>query len=97
MLKNIEILLVNSFFKRSQFSLTWILPLVLILFHIYPTDASAQRNIADKALCQLAIQNTSPRWTSSTQYVNEAKRRGLTERQCARLTGKFGESKLRLA
>ena len=43
-------------------------------------------------LCSTSIQNLAPKWETSAPYqpyVAEAKRRGLTEEQCAKLTGRF--------
>jgi hypothetical protein len=43
-------------------------------------------------LCQAAIQTDQPKWDASSayrSYIAEAKRRGLTEQQCAQLTGRF--------
>ena len=43
-------------------------------------------------LCSTSIQNLAPKWETSAQYqpyVTEAKRRGLTEKQCAKLTERF--------
>lgn len=47
-------------------------------------------------LCSTSIQNHTPKWEVSATYepyVAEAMRRGLTEEQCARLTGKFKDLK----
>ncbi|MAF48452.1 MAG: hypothetical protein CMM10_09325 [Rhodospirillaceae bacterium] len=49
------------------------------------------------ALCRLAISGTAPRWDTSTEnssFVLEAKRRGFTEQQCARLSGWFTEQQI---
>ena len=43
-------------------------------------------------LCSTSIQNLAPKWETSAQYqpyVTEAKQRGLTEKQCAKLTERF--------
>ena len=53
-----------------------------------------------KYACQSAIQATTPKWETDLSYrshVRDAKRLGLSERDCARLTGRFGERQLRQA
>jgi len=53
-----------------------------------------------KYACQSAIQATTPKWETDRSHrsdVIKAKRLGLSERDCARLTGRFGESQLRQA
>jgi hypothetical protein len=49
-----------------------------------------------KTLCMSAIQGYLPFWdVNDPQAVAQAKRRGLSERQCARLTERFSEQKIR--
>ena len=53
-----------------------------------------------KYTCTGAIQYTTPKWETGITYrssVVKAKQLGLSERDCARLTGRFGERQLRLA
>ena len=52
-------------------------------------------------LCGLAIKADAPFWdrsnSSLAEYITEAKRKGLSEQQCARETGRFTESQIALA
>ena len=55
------------------------------------------RGITGDSICEGAIRSNEPKWESikaKLLYVSEAKRRGLTERQCARLTGRFTEQQI---
>ena len=50
------------------------------------------KDTATAYLCSTSIQELTPKWEIAAKfqpYVAEAKRRGLTEVQCARLTGRF--------
>ena len=58
------------------------------------TDAKIKYTTAIK-LCRNAILSTVPRWETDRRwqsYVREAKRRGLSEGNCAQLTGRFVDS-----
>ena len=47
-----------------------------------------------ESLCSISIQERTPRWETSEvyqPYIQEAKRRGLNEKQCAKLTGRFNK------
>jgi hypothetical protein len=49
----------------------------------------------DKNVCKGAIQVTKPVWATDPQlswFTEEAKRRGLSEKKCAVMTGRFSES-----
>ena len=51
----------------------------------------------DNVLCMSAIDEDSARWDTTPslgQHVNEAKRRGFSEQQCARLSGRFTEPQI---
>ena len=57
----------------------------------------AQSILSDSTVCVGAIQSNRPRWDSGLKYrtqVSEAKRRGLSEQQCARLSGRFTEQQI---
>ena len=57
-------------------------------------------NQANEFICQFAVQGLSPAWSEqehARNLVKEAMRRGLTELQCARLTGRFSEKQLATA
>ena len=62
-----------------------------------PNWASVLQTLSSKVLCTNAVQSPRPKWDASRQfrqYVTEAKRRGLTEQQCARLSGRFTEQQI---
>lgn len=55
------------------------------------------RRFPDHNICAGAIRSNEPKWESigsDLLYVSEAKRRGLTEQQCARLTERFTEQRI---
>jgi hypothetical protein len=61
------------------------------------TARKAVTRRTDKALCRLALQYSSPIWEQKEGYqsdVSEARRRGLSEEQCARLTGRFTKTQI---
>ena len=56
------------------------------------------KETATALLCSTSIQNLAPKWETSAPYqpyVAEARRRGLTEEQCAKLTGRFKNLKVK--
>ena len=65
------------------------------------SSQEARGQVKDKKYtCSSAIQATTPKWETGNSYrpfVVKAKQLGLSERDCARLTGRFGERQLRLA
>ena len=55
------------------------------------------RDYTSTSLCKLALLGSRPKWAinlSYNGYVEEAKRRGLSEQQCARLSGRFTEAQI---
>ena len=54
-------------------------------------NKSANYERTKSSLCGLAIQVDAPKWREASSHINEALGRGLTEQQCARLTGRFAE------
>ena len=55
--------------------------------------------LTNKAVCKRALKTAFPEWDSSNNTykhdIEEAKRRGLSRRACARLSGRFGEREIR--
>jgi len=52
---------------------------------------------SDKMVCHQAIQHQNPKWETQVHFradVEKAKRRGLDEQRCARLTGRFTEQQI---
>jgi len=67
---------------------------------IAPNSVLTSRTMSNQPLCKLAIQVASARWQFINRYrkeVEEAKRRGLTEQQCAQLAGRFSEQQVATA
>ena len=60
-----------------------------------------QQAQANEVLCWKAIKGFKPFWNFATEAtrssVNEAKRLGFSDRECARLTGRFSEREIRAA
>jgi S1-C subfamily serine protease len=64
-----------------------------------PTTASIAifANRSNQEICKFAILGRRPNWIASIfiqDIVDEAKRRGYSEQQCARLTGRFTEKQI---
>lgn len=57
-------------------------------------NKSANYERTKSSLCGLAIQVDAPKWREASSHINEALGRGLTEQQCARLTGRFAEQQI---
>jgi hypothetical protein len=63
----------------------------------FSTPQSVASPTNNKQLCDRAIQARLPVWEAKTYwriYANEAKSIGLTEQQCARITGRFSEEQI---
>ena len=64
---------------------------------VAPPKVEIAAKDSDERLCQKAIQHNSPKWDTAFHFqgdVKEAKRRGLGEQQCARLSGRFTEQQI---
>ena len=87
-------------FIVSRKALVISLSILSTFFCANPVFAQKSFTKAEKALCGRAIEGQSPRWESRIDggYLDDvakAKELGLSERQCARLTGRFNERELR--
>ena len=69
----------------------------LSVFGVYQNLTQAQINtVSSKKICKIAIQGSLPLWDLvQAPAISEAKRRGLNESQCARLSERFSEQELR--
>ena len=60
--------------------------------------ASSIRTALDRFICGQAIHGGIPGWDKNVvrvpQHIEEAKRRGFTEQQCARISGRFTEQQI---
>ena len=75
--------------------------LTLLIFGVglgFVQDGLAQATLGSRTICELAIQKSAPKWEVNPSFSDDvalAKRRGLSERGCARITNRFSERVLR--
>ena len=84
----------------GEISSLFLISIIFSFFNLQILNANNLSGVSDKTLCMSAIKGYEPFWDTSSDYTSHlrvAKKRGLTERACARLTQRFSERELRSA
>jgi S1-C subfamily serine protease len=62
---------------------------------IRPQPVASVTHISDDSICSMATQTKSPKWDNNwPRYISEANRRGISERQCAKISKKFSAEEI---